>query len=218
MKQLYERHSTASTPERLDAAIRAAIGDHAAAHQLGDVLGQAQAVCETHSVRLYRNGLIARITGSADPDREHRTVAVLTPATWSSPCPATNGEPTFARHGLRRSAPVPASSGCPTSESMSSGTGPARPTSRRTPGSTSVSALTRAGRISPTGCAPPSPRPKPADLGFRRSRGAPTEHDATAARVEPSRPVPQCGPGWPVSGYAGMSTRVRYHRNRRSTR
>ncbi|ORV39757.1 hypothetical protein AWC02_20550 [Mycolicibacter engbaekii] len=79
MKQLYERHSTASTPERLDAAVRAAIGDHAAAHQLGDVLAQAQAICETHSVRLYRGGLLARITGSADADREHRSVAALTP-------------------------------------------------------------------------------------------------------------------------------------------
>lgn len=79
MKQLYDRHSKATTTDRLDPALRAAIEAHAAENQLGDVLGATTAACETHSVRLYRNGLIATITGSGDPDREHRTVAALTP-------------------------------------------------------------------------------------------------------------------------------------------
>ncbi|WP_420109319.1 hypothetical protein [Mycolicibacter arupensis] len=79
MKQLYERHTTATTPARIDPDLRAAIEDHAAGNQLGDVLTTATAVCETRNVRLYRNGLLATITGSGDPDREHRTVALLTP-------------------------------------------------------------------------------------------------------------------------------------------
>lgn len=79
MKQLYQRTSTASTTERLDAAVRDAITAHAEENQLGNVLADATTVCETRSVRLQRNGFLARVTGSHDPDREHRTVALLTP-------------------------------------------------------------------------------------------------------------------------------------------
>lgn len=79
VKQLYERHSAAVSPDRLDTTLRAAIESHAEQHQLGDVLAEVTAACETHSVRRYRNGLIATITGTGDPDREHRTLALLTP-------------------------------------------------------------------------------------------------------------------------------------------
>ncbi|WP_433567481.1 hypothetical protein ACQP1O_21160 [Nocardia sp. CA-151230] len=79
MKPLYERSSTITDTGHLDVPIRTAIATHAENNQLGDVLANARAVCETRSVRLYRNGLLARLTGSGDPDREHRTIAILTP-------------------------------------------------------------------------------------------------------------------------------------------
>lgn len=79
VKQLYERHSAAVPPDRLDTTLLAAIEAHAEQHQLGGVLAKVTAACETHSVRRHRNGLIATITGTGDPDREHRTLALLTP-------------------------------------------------------------------------------------------------------------------------------------------
>ena len=79
MKRLYERVSATGSIDRLDPVVRSAIVEHAEANQLGDVLASATAVCETRSVRLQRNGVLARITRSPDPDREHRSVAVLTP-------------------------------------------------------------------------------------------------------------------------------------------
>lgn len=79
MKQLYERTSTTTTAAGLDTTLRDAINEHATANQLGDVLAEARTVCVTRSVRLYRNGLLAKVTGSGDPDREHRTAALLSP-------------------------------------------------------------------------------------------------------------------------------------------
>lgn len=79
MKQLYQRSSTATTADRLDRTLRDAINAHAEANQLGNVLADVTTACETRSVRLYKNGLLATITGSGDPDREHRTLALLTP-------------------------------------------------------------------------------------------------------------------------------------------
>lgn len=79
MNPLYERTSTMSSIDRLDTTLRDAINAHSEANQLGNVLADATTVCETRSVRLYRNGLLAKLTGSGDPDREHRTVALLTP-------------------------------------------------------------------------------------------------------------------------------------------
>ncbi|MCC3314113.1 hypothetical protein [Nocardia africana] len=80
MKQLYARTSIMSSVERLDSTVRAAITAHAEVNSLGDVLTSATTVCETRSVRLYRNGLLAKVTGSGDPDREHRTIAMIIPA------------------------------------------------------------------------------------------------------------------------------------------
>ncbi|MFC0040997.1 hypothetical protein [Actinomadura rayongensis] len=79
MNRPYDRSSRAVEPAALDAALRDAIAAHAEAHQLGDVLAAARACCATRSVRRSRPGLLARLTGSGDPDREHTTVALLTP-------------------------------------------------------------------------------------------------------------------------------------------
>ncbi|MGI8334277.1 hypothetical protein ACRYCC_30355 [Actinomadura scrupuli] len=79
MKRQYERTSRRLDSGQVDTALRTAIAAHAQAHQLGDVLADAVAGCETRSVRLSRPGLLARLTGSGDPDTEHRSVALYTP-------------------------------------------------------------------------------------------------------------------------------------------
>jgi hypothetical protein len=78
MKRQYERTSRRIDSGQIAPALRAAIVDHAEANQLGDVLGDVVACCETHSVRLSRPGLLARVTGSGDPDTEHHSVALYT--------------------------------------------------------------------------------------------------------------------------------------------
>ena len=79
MKRLYERTSRRIDAGQIEPALRAAIAAHAEANQLGDVAGDAVAGCETRSVRLSKPGLLARVTGSGDPDTEHRSVAFFTP-------------------------------------------------------------------------------------------------------------------------------------------
>jgi hypothetical protein len=79
MKRQYERTSRRIDSGQIDPALRTAIATHAQANQLGDVLGDAIVGCETRSVRLSRPGLLARVTGSGDPDTEHRSVALYTP-------------------------------------------------------------------------------------------------------------------------------------------
>ena len=78
MKRQYERTSRRIDSGQIDPALRAAIAEHAEANQLGDVLAHMIAGCETRSVRLSRPGLLARMTGSGDPDTEHRSVALFT--------------------------------------------------------------------------------------------------------------------------------------------
>lgn len=78
MKRQYERASRRIDSGQIDPALQAAIAAHAEANQLGDVLGNAVAGCETRSVRLSKPGLLARMTGSGDPDTEHRSVALYT--------------------------------------------------------------------------------------------------------------------------------------------
>jgi hypothetical protein len=78
VQRLYERSSRTLAPASIEPDLRAAITAHAEEHLLGDVIADALACCETRSVRLYRVGLLARLTGSGDPDREHRTVVLLT--------------------------------------------------------------------------------------------------------------------------------------------
>ncbi|MET7847487.1 hypothetical protein ABZT48_04450 [Streptomyces avermitilis] len=52
---------------------------HAEAQQLGDVLGAAVNCYATWSVRLRGPGLLSPLTGSGDPDTEHRTDVVVAP-------------------------------------------------------------------------------------------------------------------------------------------
>ncbi|MET8028957.1 hypothetical protein [Streptomyces avermitilis] len=79
MNRLYERTTKRRTTSQLDAALRAEVAAHAEAHQLGDVLGAAVNCYATWSVRLRGPGLLSRLTGSGDPDTEHRTVVVVAP-------------------------------------------------------------------------------------------------------------------------------------------
>ncbi len=79
MQRLYERSSRILAAASIDPDLRAAVVAHAEEHLLGDVIADALVCCETRNVRLYRLGLLARLTGSGDPDAEHRTVALLTP-------------------------------------------------------------------------------------------------------------------------------------------
>ncbi|MBO2463492.1 hypothetical protein [Actinomadura violacea] len=79
MDRLYERSSRRCEAGTLDPVVRDAIAAHAEAHQLGDVLGAAWWCCETRSTRLKRPGLLARLTKSGDPDKEHTTVALILP-------------------------------------------------------------------------------------------------------------------------------------------
>jgi hypothetical protein len=79
VQRLYERSSRTLAAASIDSDLRKAIAAHAEEHLLGDVIADALACCETRSVRQYRIGLFARLTGSGDPDREHRSVALLTP-------------------------------------------------------------------------------------------------------------------------------------------
>lgn len=78
MDRLYERTSRQCDVVDADAALRSAIAEHAADHQLGDVLADAVSCCETRSVRLYKTSWRSRLKGLADPDTEHRTVALFT--------------------------------------------------------------------------------------------------------------------------------------------
>ena len=78
MKRLYERVSRRCAATSIDMALRAEIADHAEANQLGDVIGDALACCDTRSVRLQKPGLLLRLTGSGDPDPEHRTIVLVT--------------------------------------------------------------------------------------------------------------------------------------------
>ncbi|MFI9825915.1 hypothetical protein ACIHFC_37040 [Streptomyces sp. NPDC052013] len=45
---------------------------------LGDPETEAVACCQTHRVRIAKPGLLSRMLGSADPDREHDVTALLT--------------------------------------------------------------------------------------------------------------------------------------------
>lgn len=78
MKAMYERTSVECAPGQLEEGLRHAISAHAEANQLGNLLDDVVAGCETRSVRLYKNGLLSRLTGSGDPDTEHRTIALIT--------------------------------------------------------------------------------------------------------------------------------------------
>jgi hypothetical protein len=77
MNRLYARTSKRRPAAQIDAAVRAEVAAHAEAHQLGDVLGAGVSCWETRSVRLAKPGLFARLTGSGDPDTEHRTVVLV---------------------------------------------------------------------------------------------------------------------------------------------
>ncbi|MFI1209150.1 hypothetical protein ACH4UV_16245 [Streptomyces sp. NPDC020802] len=78
MVRLYERGSRSCEPAEIEPGTRDAITAHARAHSLGDVLANQVACCDTLSTRLNKPGLLSRLKGSADPDPEHRTVALFT--------------------------------------------------------------------------------------------------------------------------------------------
>ncbi|MER6630919.1 hypothetical protein ABT301_22325 [Streptomyces sp. NPDC000987] len=78
MERLYKRGSRACGPQDIEPDTRAAIAAHAEDRSLGDVLANAVACCDTVSTRLYKVGLFSRLKGMADPDPEHRTVALFT--------------------------------------------------------------------------------------------------------------------------------------------
>ncbi|MEV0241631.1 hypothetical protein AB0I06_17095 [Streptomyces sp. NPDC050674] len=79
MVRLYRRESSYCEPEEVDPGLGEAIAGHAEACSLGDVLANAVACCLTVSTRLYTPGLLSRWKGMADPDPQHRTLALFTP-------------------------------------------------------------------------------------------------------------------------------------------
>ncbi|MGC4977894.1 hypothetical protein ACLQ2D_34055 [Streptomyces sp. DT199] len=79
MARLYRRESSYCEPEDIEPGLREAIAAHAEACALGDVLANAVTCCLTVSTRTYKPGLRSRWKGMADPDPEHRTLALFTP-------------------------------------------------------------------------------------------------------------------------------------------
>lgn len=71
----YERSTRATTLDRLAAPIRQAVTEQAERRQL--TVGPAAPAFLTHSRRLRRPGLLARMTGAADQDTEHLTALIL---------------------------------------------------------------------------------------------------------------------------------------------
>jgi|GEM_PF-6947399 len=71
----YERSTAATTLAALPAPILAAIRAKAEAEQL--TLADDASAFLTHSRRRRRSGLLARVTGSGDPDPEHQTALVI---------------------------------------------------------------------------------------------------------------------------------------------
>ncbi|WP_367321124.1 hypothetical protein [Streptomyces sp. HUAS ZL42] len=78
MERLYKRGTRSCEPGEIDPGTREAIAAHAEAHLLGDVLANSAGCCATVSTRLYKPGLRSRLKGMADPDPEHRTIALFT--------------------------------------------------------------------------------------------------------------------------------------------
>ncbi|WP_181804594.1 hypothetical protein [Streptomyces shenzhenensis] len=76
-KKLYDRSSEEVPYPQLPAAFRTAISSHVEEYGL-PTPWDTVLCCRTRSRRLYRNGLLARLTGSADRDVESVGVAVLT--------------------------------------------------------------------------------------------------------------------------------------------
>lgn|SRR5574341_338029 len=75
----YRRTTQESSPDRLRPEIRAAIEQHIAERQLGDVLANVLYCCETANERLKKPGLLAGLTGAGDPDPVHYTAGIVTP-------------------------------------------------------------------------------------------------------------------------------------------
>ena len=71
----YERSTTSTTLAQLPEPIRSAISERASSSQL-TVADDAPAYV-THSRRLRKPGLFARLTGTADKDAEHLTAFVI---------------------------------------------------------------------------------------------------------------------------------------------
>ncbi|WP_149259374.1 hypothetical protein [Actinomadura sp. K4S16] len=74
---MYDRTSRECSVNGLDPALRSALAGHMELEALGTLRGE-EVCCQTLSVRRGRPGLLSRVLKSADPDREHRTTAVLT--------------------------------------------------------------------------------------------------------------------------------------------
>jgi hypothetical protein len=71
----YERSTTATTLDALPEPLRAAVQERATETQL--TLAPGAPAFLTHSRRLRKPGLFARVTGTADNDAEHLTALVL---------------------------------------------------------------------------------------------------------------------------------------------
>ncbi|MEU1280056.1 hypothetical protein [Streptomyces sp. NPDC005805] len=79
MHRLYTRATAPCAPASLPPAMTEAIAGYAAEYGTGDLIAAAVHCFETVSVRLRGPGLMARLTGTGDPDTEHRTVVLITP-------------------------------------------------------------------------------------------------------------------------------------------
>jgi hypothetical protein len=77
-KQLYERSSRSYRFADLATDLRAEFTARAEDSLLPDLESSAIACCETRSKRLFRNGLLSRMTGTAIKDTETLSVMVLT--------------------------------------------------------------------------------------------------------------------------------------------